>query len=55
MGDVAECAAFGGVASGSRSHSAGINGNKEKKNRFREKTKINHGLWQNKARELDAK
>lgn len=35
MGDVAECAAFGGVSSGSRSHSAGINGNK--KNRFREK------------------
>lgn len=31
MGDVAECAAFGGVSSGSRSHSAGINGNKEKK------------------------
>lgn len=57
MGDVAECAAFGGVSSGSRSHSAGINGNKEKKNRFRGKkpNKISHGLWQKKTGELDKK
>lgn len=56
MGDVAECAAFGGLSSGSWSHSAGINGNKEKIYLGEKKNnKINHGSWQKKVDELDAK